>query len=93
MLSLLDDTVTGGVGIPFTERLLNSGRMGGAGNPAKTAGSGTGIPAKTAGSGLNWKVSGEGIVNMGTFPAGVVFLGIAPVPKNGAASLVIEGGM
>ena len=86
MLSLLDDTVTGGAGIPFTDKLLNSGKMGG-----KTAGGG-GKPAKTAGSGLNWKLSGEGIVNIGTFP-GAVVLGMAPVPKNGAASLVIEGGM
>ena len=79
------------MGIPFTDKLLNSGNRGGAGIPANSAGSGTGM------------FSGRGIVNIGGASGvagaslalllldavidviGAMFdLGMAPVPKKGA---------
>ena len=102
-----DDVTTtgadGGVGIPFTDKLLNSGNRGGAGIPANSAGSGTGMFSgrgivnigASAGDGASLALLLVHVAVIGDVIAAMFDLGMAPVPKKGAPEfaswLKVEG--
>jgi len=77
-----DDVTTtgadGGVGIPFTDKLLNSGNRGGAGIPANSAGSGTGMFS-----------AGKGIVNIGG-ASGVAGASLALLLLDAVIDVIVE---
>ena len=84
------------MGIPFTDKLLNSGNRGGAGIPANSAGSGTGMFSGRGIVNIGGAISGDGasltllILVLGAnvdidVIAEMLDLGMAPVPKKGAA--------
>ena len=91
------------MGIPFTDKLLNSGNRGGAGIPANSAGSGTGMFSgrgivnigASAGDGASLALLLVHVAVIGDVIAAMFDLGMAPVPKKGAPEfaswLKVEG--